>query len=305
MFMQISSHSTQSSDNQMVFQRRNRLKHHFVNTSKVLLYGYKNLSDSAKITYQVIDGYDWEDKETGDSKGYVYPAVETLAAIRGLSKRTIERHITELENVKLLTRQQRRNLPSILVIEDVSEEEGAVYQRQIFKGNQVAIRSSPALRRSNVTSAKEVHTATSHPLETTKMTNDKNDVSDEGRGTTKMTFAYMDEKRRSEEQQQQVVADLAGFKIGKRKAQQLVVRYSLTHIAQKIQLLKWKLGSKAHGQPILDTAAWLVRAIEEDYPLPATLTQQQQKPRKKVIGVNEQEGVYTVLEDPSDVVVDS
>ncbi len=73
----------------LIFQRRNRLKKHFVTTSNVLLYGYVNLSDAAKITYQVIDGFDWESKETGDSKGYAFPAVETLATIRHTTVRTI------------------------------------------------------------------------------------------------------------------------------------------------------------------------------------------------------------------------
>ncbi len=107
----------------IIFQRRNRLKRHFVNTSNVLLYGYKLLSAEAKITYQVIDSFDWEDKETGESKGYVYPAIETLAEIRNTSTRTIHRHIKELEKVKLLTRQRRSHKASYLIIEDVSKEE--------------------------------------------------------------------------------------------------------------------------------------------------------------------------------------
>jgi DNA-binding MarR family transcriptional regulator len=111
----------------IIFQRRNRLKRHYVNTSNVLLYGYTSISDAAKITYQIIDGFDWEDKETGDSKGYVFPAVETLARIRNTSIRTVQRHIKELEETNLLTRQRRRNKPSILFIEDVSEVEVKKY----------------------------------------------------------------------------------------------------------------------------------------------------------------------------------
>jgi len=107
----------------IIFQRRNRLKRHFVNTSNVLLYGYQNLSDAAKITYQVIDGFDWESKGTGESKGFVFPAVETLAKIRHTSERTIRRHINELVRVKLLTRQRRRYKPSVLFIEEISEKE--------------------------------------------------------------------------------------------------------------------------------------------------------------------------------------
>ncbi len=107
----------------VIFQRRNRLKKHFVNTSNVLLYGYQTLSDAAKITYQVIDGFDWESKDTGASKGYVFPAVETLAKIRHTTDRTIRRHINELVDVKLLSRQRRRYKPSILFIEEISEKE--------------------------------------------------------------------------------------------------------------------------------------------------------------------------------------
>ncbi len=107
----------------IIFKRRNRLKKHFTNTSNVLLYCYETLTDAAKITFQVIDSFDWEDKESQDSKGYVFPAVETIAKLRRASERTIRRHILELIGAKLLTRIRRRNKPSILYIEEVSDEE--------------------------------------------------------------------------------------------------------------------------------------------------------------------------------------
>lgn len=110
-----------------VFKRRNRLKKHFVNTSNVLLYGYRNLSDGAKITYQVIDSFDWEDKETKTSKGYVFPAVSTIARIRGLKKRAVQYHLRALIKAGLLTRVRQKNAPSILVIEDISEAEKRGY----------------------------------------------------------------------------------------------------------------------------------------------------------------------------------
>src|SRR3712207_6182546 len=111
----------------IIFRRRNRLKKHFVNVSNVLLYCYAFVSDAAKITFQVIDGFDWESKETGESKGYVFPAVETLARIRNTSVRTIQRHILELIEAKLLTRIRQRNKPSILYIEEVSDAEMQQY----------------------------------------------------------------------------------------------------------------------------------------------------------------------------------
>ncbi len=110
-----------------IFQRRNRLKKHFVNTSTVLLYCYEKLSDAAKITFQVVDSFDWESKETQDSKGYVFPAVTTIARLRHSSERTIRSHILELIEVQLLTRIRKRNKPSILFIEEVSEKEEQKY----------------------------------------------------------------------------------------------------------------------------------------------------------------------------------
>lgn len=152
---------------EFVFKHRNRLKNHFVNVSKVLLYGYTSLSDGAKITFQVIDGYDWEDKDTGDSKGYVFPAVETLAQIRNTSVRTIQRHMLELIQAKLLTRIRRKYKPSILYIEEASDEEIAKYFAS-FEANKEKI--------------------------STNSRNDKNVVSPKASETTKMSFLYMKEK---------------------------------------------------------------------------------------------------------------
>lgn len=162
-----------------VFQRRNRLKKHFVNTSNVLLYCYEALSDASKITFQVIDGFDWEDHETGESKGYVYPAVETLANIRKTSARTIQRHILELIEAKLLTRLRRRNKSSVLYIEEVSEIEINKYF--------------------DVIKPKD---------EANKSRNDKNVVSHKAPETTKMSFAYSNKKDEKKENEINVNEDL-------------------------------------------------------------------------------------------------
>ena len=55
----------------VTFRRRNRLKKHFVITSNVLLFGYSHVSDSAKLTYQVIDSFDCQDgsKQLHETKG--------------------------------------------------------------------------------------------------------------------------------------------------------------------------------------------------------------------------------------------
>ncbi len=153
-----------------IFKHRNRLKNHFVNVSKVLLYGYKRLSDGAKITFQVIDGFDWEDKETGDSKGFVFPAAETIAKIRNTTVRTIQRHIKELEEAKLITRQRRKYKASVLFIETVSDKEADNYfelLKKTGKARQIE---------------KEVESR-----------NDKNVVSEKRGETTKMSVLYKKE----------------------------------------------------------------------------------------------------------------
>jgi hypothetical protein len=161
-----------------IFKRRNRLKKHFVNVSHVLLYGYKALSDAAKITYQVIEGFDWEDKETGDSKGFVFPSIETISAIRNSAKRTIFRHIKELEKVRLLTRVRRRNLPSVLYIEEVSDIEANSYLARFVD---------------------KIKPVEKQDVEASNLTNAKNGSSQEAQEMPKMAVAYKEQNEQKEE----------------------------------------------------------------------------------------------------------
>src|SRR5215204_2021998 len=174
-----------------IFKRRNRLKKHFVNVSNVLLYGYKALSDAAKITYQVIEGFDWEDKETGDSKGFVFPSIETISDIRNAAKRTIFRHIKELEKVGLLTRVRRRNLPSVLYIEEVSDVEANLYLARFVD---------------KIKSVEKVKD------EASNLTNAKNGSSREVQEMPKMAVAY---KEQDEQKKENEINVNGNFKIQK------------------------------------------------------------------------------------------
>jgi DNA-binding MarR family transcriptional regulator len=107
-------------------RRRNLLRHHYTLTSNVLLFGYKDLSDAAKVTYQVIDSFDWSDS-AGLRKGFAHPSIGRLAEIRTRNKRSIRRHLAELEKIGLITRRERPGRPSLLVIEDPSAEETKRY----------------------------------------------------------------------------------------------------------------------------------------------------------------------------------
>jgi len=61
-----------------------------------VLLGYANLSDGARLTYMVLESYDWPDKD-GFSKGRCWPSIETIATARGKSYDTVARHLKELE----------------------------------------------------------------------------------------------------------------------------------------------------------------------------------------------------------------
>ena len=114
-------------------RHRRRLRHDYTVTSNVLLFGYEGLSDGAKVTYQVIDSFDWTDAD-GLRKGYAYPSKQTLANVRGVGEKTIQRHFAELEHVGLLTREARAGRPSLLIIEDPSEDEEEKYLARFGRG---------------------------------------------------------------------------------------------------------------------------------------------------------------------------
>ncbi len=111
---------------QTSIRRRNRLKHHYTMTSNVLIFGYADLDDSAKLTYQAIDSFDWPD-QTGERKGYAYPSVRTVAKLRGVNERTIQRHFEALEKAGLLRREYQPGKPCLLWIEEPSREEAENY----------------------------------------------------------------------------------------------------------------------------------------------------------------------------------
>lgn len=110
----------------LTIRRRNKLRHHYTTTSNVLLFGYEGLSDGAKLTYQVIDSFDWQDG-AGLRKGFAFPTLGRLADIRGVDRRSIRRHLAQLEEAGLITRQERPGKPNLLVIEDPSADETAKY----------------------------------------------------------------------------------------------------------------------------------------------------------------------------------
>ncbi len=127
---------------QVDIRRRDRLKKHYTTVSNVIIFGYQQLTDSEKLTYQAIDSFDWSDGE-GLRKGYAYPSLRTLARRRGLDERTLRRHLAALEVAGLLRREQRVGQPSLLWIEEPSEKESEAYLSTIAIGPDTNVRGTP------------------------------------------------------------------------------------------------------------------------------------------------------------------
>lgn len=116
------------SQENMQIRRRNKLRRHSTVVSNVIIRGYHHVSDHAKMTYLALDSYDWPD-ENGQSKGQVWPSMNTIAADRGKSRLSILRDVQELVEAGLLTVEsgKERGVPNLYWIEDPSEEEVEKY----------------------------------------------------------------------------------------------------------------------------------------------------------------------------------
>jgi len=65
-----------------------------------------------------------------------------------------------------------------------------------------------------------------------------------------------------------VVVKLSDFGISDERIQEIISNYQTSYITKKLEILEWKLGGKTPGRPIKDPAAWLIKAIENDYKPP-------------------------------------
>jgi hypothetical protein len=162
--------------NNPTIRHRNLMRHHYTQTSNVLLFGYKDLSDGAKLTYQVVDSFDWGN-DAGVRKGYAYPSIVRIAAARGVNERTIQRHLAELEAADLLEREVRPRQSNVLVINEPSEKEVENYLASLAgeRGDKNVTSLQPQTDGDkNVTLKK-----TNSPLEENKHVNEEKQVTGE------------------------------------------------------------------------------------------------------------------------------
>ncbi len=124
-------------------RHRNPLATDYVIVSRVVLVGYQNVSDGAKLTYWVIYSHDWYEQGSGRRKGFVYPTIRRIAQLRHATERTIQRHLSELISVGLLTREERPGRPSILYIEEPGEDEVEHYLEAQNRGGDKNVTPPP------------------------------------------------------------------------------------------------------------------------------------------------------------------
>lgn len=79
-----------------------------------------------------------------------------------------------------------------------------------------------------------------------------------------------------------IVNRLVACGLGTAKAQALAAAYAADYIEEKIELLLWKCDphTRQRGRAISDPAAWLIRAIENDYQPPAGFTTEVERVRE-------------------------
>lgn len=115
-------------------RRRKKLTTHTTAISNIVIFGYNQLSDAAKMTYIALESYDWPD-ENGFSKGKAWPSIATLAADRGKSYDTISRHLKELQLAGLITVESGKQLgrTNIYWLEEPSESAVTTYTARCQK----------------------------------------------------------------------------------------------------------------------------------------------------------------------------
>ena len=243
--------------NHKVQYQRPRLQKHFVQTPQVLLRGYPQLSDGAKLTYLVLLSFDYLDAESDAHKGIVYPSIETLMAIRGKGKSTIYAHLAELE---------KHGLAEVLIGEGIRlynplEGEMSEDRRLCPSTSQTAATAShsgsqsPSRRASDDISRGE-ESATSSTL--TFQKSGRLIMEEEENQETKQ-YQYSEA---GERERKLVVEKLRKLGFDQSLARQFALRYSPERIDEQITNLCRALQSGVHVQSY---PRWLYRAIERDY----------------------------------------
>ncbi len=214
------------------------------------------LSFGARLAYTLLLSYAWQE-------GSCFPGQDKIGSDLGVTRKAVNKYLKELKDKQYIAWQRRgMGKTNVYYILDRSK------QPTPPSGEPEPDNSRSGKPSSDVTI--RLHqdvTAGSHPDVTERYHN-----------------KYPEEKD-AEEQQPVVVQKLASLHVKQSKIEALIARYSPQYIQEKLDLLRWKRKHGLRGTPIVDSAAWVVKAIENDYKPPpefAAWRARQQKTKEQI-----------------------
>ncbi len=210
------------------------------------------ISFGARLAYTLLLSYAWQE-------GSCFPGQDKIGSDLGVTRKAVNKYLKELKNKGYIS-WKRRGLgkTNVYYILDRSKQRNPSPDRS---GSEP--RNGPSGKPSSDVTAR-LHqdiTTDSHPDVTLRLHNQ-----------------YPEEK--DAEQQQVVVQKLSSLNVRQSKIEALVSRYPPHYIQEKLALLRWKRKHGLRGTPIADSAAWVVKAIENDYRPPPEFAAWQARQRK-------------------------
>jgi len=234
---------------------RPRLERHYVQVPQILLREFADLSDGAKLTYQVLLSFDYVETHSDEHKGIVYPSIETLMALRRKSRSTIYSHLAELEEhglVEVLLGEGFRLYNPQEGVEDERHTQNPPQPTNTARSNHSAQeRPSNGGRDATEAHEKEAVAATLTFQKSGRLIMEE----EENQETKHYQYSKTEESTL-------VVDKLLKLGFEKHLAGQFVRRYGAERIDEQITNLCRAL---QRGVAIQSFARWLYRAIERDY----------------------------------------
>lgn len=202
------------------------------------------ISFGARLTYTLLLSYAWQ-------AGSCFPGQERMATDLGVTRQAVNKYLNELKEASYIT-WERRGLGKTNVYHILDRT-----------------RSSTPSVKPEVKAAQSAPPNGPDPDVSTRL---HQDGSAAFRPHVNSRLHNKDAEEEDSEQQPVVAAKLKGLNVSSEKVQEILARYPVQHIQQKLNLLRWKRKHSLRRRPISDPAGWLVKAIENDYQPPPEFT---------------------------------
>lgn len=205
-----------------------------------------NVSFGARLTYMLLLSYAWKE-------GSCFPGQDKLADDLGVTRKAVNKYLSELKDSEYVS-WKRRGLGRTNVYYILNRPTSPTptnMQEKPF-----------------IAPPKD-----SFPDVTTWLHQDV--TVDSHQKVTKRLHNKDTEDKDSKEQQHAVVEKLRAFGVSHKMVQELIGVYKPETIQEKIDLLEWR--SRKGSAAIQDKAAWIIKAIIDDYALPTAFIDAKRK----------------------------